>query len=272
MAGLDFGVGDGAVCLNLDEQYDFATDVHAVREFGIDGGDAGDYCSMDVAGEGGANAKEEASREKERADAAGYRCQSKPPGTEAVSAGAAEALAGDEDGGDDLGEGEVFGGAAGALLPVEEEFAVAVGEAGGVVDLEFGEGPVDPFGRAFELGVVADGGFIDDQVNGGVRGGIGVGPLGAVFLVDEGGDVAELLEDGGEGGAIGDGGFSLDADLVASEVVGLVGQAFVGEGPEVAVLAEAENLTLGAEFARGSVVENVAFEGAGRVETEAELG
>jgi hypothetical protein len=50
MAGLDFGVGDGAIGLNLDEQDDFAADVHAVGEFGIDRGDAGDYGSMDVAG------------------------------------------------------------------------------------------------------------------------------------------------------------------------------------------------------------------------------
>ena len=46
----------------------------------------------------------------------------------------------------------------------------------------------------------------------------------------------------------------------------------MGDGPEIAVLADAEDLTLGAEFARGSVVEDVAFEGAGRIEVEAELG
>jgi hypothetical protein len=44
--------------------------VHALREFRINGWDAGNDGSMGVAGEGGANAKEEASREKERANAA----------------------------------------------------------------------------------------------------------------------------------------------------------------------------------------------------------
>ncbi len=88
----------------------------------------------------------------------------KPPGTEVVSAEGWQALAGGEGGGGDLGEGEVFGGAAGALLPVEEELAVAVGEAGGGVDVEVGEGAVDPVGGAFEFGVVADGGLVEDEV------------------------------------------------------------------------------------------------------------
>src|ERR1700758_3524503 len=123
----------------------------------------------------------------------------KPPCTEAVSAGGGEALAGGEDGGGDFGEGEVFGGAAGALFPVEKELAVAVGEADGVVDVELGEGAVDPVGWAFEFGVGADGGFVDDEVGRGVGGGVEDGPLGAVLLVDEGGGVAELSEDLGEG-------------------------------------------------------------------------
>jgi len=57
----------------------------------------------------------------------------------------------------DLVEGEVFGGAAGTLLPVEEEAAVAVGVAGGGIDAEPGQGVVDPGGRPFNFGVVADG-------------------------------------------------------------------------------------------------------------------
>ena len=149
----------------------------------------------------------------------------KPPYTEVVSAEGRRALAGSEDGRGDVGEGEVFGGAAGALLPVEKELAVAVGEAGGGVDVEFGEGAVDPVGGAFEFGVGADGGFVDDEVCGGVGVGTdGLGPLGAVFLVDEDGDVAELLEDFGEGVAFGDGGFGLDADLVAGGI-GAAGSA-----------------------------------------------
>ncbi len=71
-------------------------------------------------------------------------------------------LAGGEGGRDDLREGEIFGGAAGALLPVEEELSVAVGEADGWTDLEVGEGAVDPVGGAFEFGPGSDGGFIED--------------------------------------------------------------------------------------------------------------
>ena len=40
----------------------------------------------------------------------------------------------DQGGSGDLGEGEILGVAFGALLPVEEELAVAVGEAGGGID------------------------------------------------------------------------------------------------------------------------------------------
>ncbi len=180
----------------------------------------------------------------------------------------------DEGGGCDLGEGEVLGGAAGALLPGEEEFSVAIGEAGGGVYVELGEGAVDPVGGAFEFGVGADGGFVDDEVGeGGGAGGDGVGPLGAVLLVGEGWGVAELLEDLGEGGAVGEGGFGLDADLVAGGVDGiLVGHALVGEGAEGAVLADAEEMAFGAEVAGGCVVQSIVLEGAGSVEVEAKLG
>ena len=131
----------------------------------------------------------------------------------------------------DLVEGEVFGGAAGALLPGEEEAAVALGEAGGGIDAEFGEGLVDPGGWAFELGVVADGGLVDDEVAAGSGSEIGgmdrVGkqrtidgwsdlrPLGAELFVAEDGSVAQLLEDGAERGAVVELGLGLDADFVA---------------------------------------------------------
>jgi len=174
-----------------------------------------------------------------------------------------------------FGEGEVFGRAAGALLPVEEEAAVAFGEAGAGVDVELGEGLVDPCGGAFELGPVTDGGFVDDEVaETGVAGGDGVRPLGAVLLVDEGGGVAELVEDLREGGAFGDDGFSLDADLVACGVGRIVGTglALVGDGAEWAVLADAQELAILAEFARRSVVEGVVLEGAFGVEVKTERG
>ena len=76
------------------------------------------------------------------------------------------ALAEGEYGKGDLGEGEILGGTAGALFPIEEEFAVAVGEAGGRVYVECGEGLVDPGGGSFEFGVGADGSFVDDEMCG----------------------------------------------------------------------------------------------------------
>ena len=70
-----------------------------------------------------------------------------------------------EDGGGwNFVEGKIFGGAAGALLPGEEEGAVAVCEAGGGIDAELGQGAVDPCGGAFQLGVVADGRLVEDEV------------------------------------------------------------------------------------------------------------
>ena len=82
-----------------------------------------------------------------------------------------------------------------------------------------------------------------------------------------------MLEDLGHRFGFGDDGLGLDADLVAGGVDGvlLVGETLVGEGREAAVLAEAEDLLAGAEVAVGSVVEGVVFEGAGRVEMEAEV-
>lgn len=120
------------------------------------------------------------------------------------------------------------------MLPIEEELAVAVGETGGGVDVELGEGAVDPVGGAFELGPVADRGLIDDEVGKGrVLRVDGVGPLGAVLLVDEGGVVAELLENVGEGRALCEYGLGLDADFVASGVYGIFGAGFslVGDNP-----------------------------------------
>jgi hypothetical protein len=197
----------------------------------------------------------------------------KPPYTEVVSAEGGRALAGGKDRRGDFGEGEVFGRAAGALLPVEKELAVAVGEAGGVTDAECGQGAVDPVGRAFEFGVVADGGFVQDKMRGGVGSGVEDGVFGAVLLIDEGGLIAKLGEDFGKGMRIGDGGLGLDADLVAGDV-GIAGvvDALVGEGVNAAVFAEAEDLAFCAQIARGRVEEGVVFEGPWCFKVEAKAG
>ena len=73
--------------------------------------------------------------------------------------------------------------------------------------------------------------------------------------------------------AIGDGGFGLDADLIAGGVGAEGGvDALVGEGVDAAVLAEAKDLAFGAEVSRGGVEEDVVFVGAGGDEVEAEAG
>jgi len=178
-----------------------------------------------------------------------------------------------EDGRSDLAEGEVFSGAGGALLPVEEEFAVAVGEAGGGVDIEVDEGLVDPGGRSFQLDVVADGGLVDDEMGQDAAvGGSGARPFGAVLLIDESWVVAELMKDLGHRVGVGDRGFGFDADLVAGGIdwILLVGQTLVRDGAEAAVLANAEDLAAGAEVAGWSVVEGVVLEGAGCDEMKTE--
>ena len=177
-----------------------------------------------------------------------------------------------ERGSEDFCEGKVLGWAAGALLPVEEELAVAVGQAGGMIDIEVGQGAIDPVGRPFEFGVVADGGLVDDEMSYRIGGGIDVGPLGPEFFVDKGREVTELFEDGGEGGPVFDRGFGFDADFVARDVGRLVDWALVSDGPDGAVVAEAEKFSFGPEVAGGGVVEGVVLEGAGSVEVKAKLG
>ena len=160
----------------------------------------------------------------------------------------------------------MFGSTSGALFPVQEEFAVTVGEAGRRIDIEFGDRPVNPIRRAFELDVVPDWSFVHDQVSGSLS---GMGPFGAEFFVNEDGGIAELIEDFGERVAVGYGGFGLDADLIARVAGALIGQAFVGECTDVAVLANAEELTLGAEIAVWSVEESVVFKGPSGLKMEA---
>jgi hypothetical protein len=198
-----------------------------------------------------------------------------PPFTEVVSAEGRRALAGSENRSSDVGEGEMLGRAACALFPVEKELAVAVGQAGSGVDVEFGQRAIDPLGRAFCLGVGADRGLVDEQV----RGGVGVRadrvrPLRPVLFVGEDGDVTHLSEYFGQRFAFGDDGFGLDADLVARRVDWslLVGQAFVRHRAQAAVLADAKHFAPCAQVAVGSVVQSVVFVGPGSDEMKSELG
>lgn len=105
-------------------------------------------------------------------------------------------------------------------------------------------------------------------------------PLGAELLITEDGGVAECLEDEAEGRTVVDVGLGLDPDFVlrlggvTAWVAGYggFGLALVGEGPEVAVAPQAENLLRLAQGASGRVVESVLLEGARCVEVEAEAG
>lgn len=161
----------------------------------------------------------------------------------------------------------MFCGTACALLPFEEEFAVTRGEAGFGIDVEFGDRSVDPIGRTLQFDVVADRRLVDDEVS--VLG--FVGPLGTEFFVDKGWSVAELPEDFGEGFAISNGGFGFNADFVASVAGRVIGHSFVSDGADAAVLANAENLSGGAQIVVGGVEESVVLEGAGSLKLEAEL-
>jgi hypothetical protein len=64
VARFDLGFGDRAVRQNGDHENDSSAYVHAAREFGITGRDAGDDGSMNIAGKGGSGAKEETSYDK----------------------------------------------------------------------------------------------------------------------------------------------------------------------------------------------------------------
>lgn len=162
----------------------------------------------------------------------------------------------------DGGEGEVLGGGVVLAAPEVEEPSVAEGDVPGRIDAQAGGGAVDPFGGAFEFGVVADGGFVEDAVA------LPVCPLAAPFFVAEGSDQAEGEKDLGEGIAVGDLGFGFDAVLVGVFAGANVGKTLVGQEAAACVGADAENLSAGAHPAVGSVVEDVRLEAAGGLQSE----
>jgi hypothetical protein len=153
-------------------------------------------------------------------------------------------------------EGEVGGGGGVLLAPLVEEAAVAHRDVILGADAELKCCAVNPFCGAFELSVVADGGFVDDAVA------FAVAPLGAPFFVAECGDKSKREKDIGEGVAVCDFSFGFDAVFVAILARAVIWKALVGDGPAAGIAADAEDLSAGAHLAGGGVVEDVAFKAA----------
>jgi hypothetical protein len=151
----------------------------------------------------------------------------------------------------DRGEGEVLGRGAVLLTPEIEEAAIAQGDVRGAVYGETNGGAVDPFVGALELGIVADGGFIDNAVTLAVR------PLGTPLLIAKGGNEAEGEKDLGESFAVRNFGFSFNAVLVCGFAGTDVREAFVCKRPATGVIADAKNFSAGAHLAAGGVIENI---------------
>lgn len=140
--------------------------------------------------------------------------------------------------------------------PLLKEAAVAEGDVICRFDSQAGGGVVDPGGRAFELRIVADGGFVDDAVA------FTVGPFGAPLFVAESGDESEREKDLFEHLSVGDLGFGFDAVFVSVFAGAALGKAFVRDGPLAGVVSDAQDLGAGAHLPVRGVVEDVAFKAA----------
>ena len=148
------------------------------------------------------------------------------------------------------------------LAPEIEEAPITQGDVLRGIDAESDGGLVDPIGWAFEFGEVADGGLVNDAMA------LGQMPLGAPFFITEGGDEADGEKDLGEGVAVGDFGFSLDAVFVRVFSRTGIGEALVGEEAAAGVGADAEDFSAGAHLAVRGVVEDVGLEAAGGLQGE----
>ena len=162
----------------------------------------------------------------------------------------------------DGSESEVFSVRAVLLAPKIKEAAIAEGEVPGRVDTETGGGAVDPLAGAFELGIVANGGFVDNAVSGPVR------PLATPFFIAEGWDQAEGQKNLGEGLAVGDFGFGFDAVFVGVFSGASVRKTLVGQKAAASVGADAEDFRAGAHPPVGGVVEDVGLEAAGGLQSK----
>ena len=114
---------------------------------------------------------------------------------------------------------------------------------------------VDPARGAFDFPEVSYRSFIQYNVA------LAVGPFGAIFLVAEGGSVAQGAENRVYLLAVVDLAFEFDSGFVASGLG--FGFGLVSQNPLLSVLAKAEEFSFLAEFLAGEVVEGVYFVGGG---------
>src|SRR5665213_3067223 len=108
----------------------------------------------------------------------------------------------------DGGKGQVCGIGAVLFAPLIKQAPVAQRDVICRSDTEPRRGPVNPFGGALKLRIVADGGFVHHAMP------LAVMPLRAPFLIAEGSDQSERQEDFLECRTVSDLGFGLHAVLV----------------------------------------------------------
>jgi len=101
---------------------------------------------------------------------------------------------------------------------------------------------VDPPGGTFQLGEVADGSLVEDEMAAGC---FRMRVLAAILLLAEGRNIAETGKDIRDRGSVGDLGFGLDAGLVHAGKVFVVGVALVGHEVASSVFADTKNLAPG---------------------------
>ena len=153
-----------------------------------------------------------------------------------------------------------------ALPPQIEKPPIAERNVARRVHTEPRGAAVDPLRRALELGVIADGGFVDHAVS------LAVGPLGAPFFIAKGGHQAQREKDLRQGVSILHFSLGLDAVLMAIFRGSVRGQALVRDGRSPGILADAKDFCARAQLAVGRVVENIGLETARSVNVKAGRG
>lgn len=148
------------------------------------------------------------------------------------------------------------------FTPHIEEATVAQSEVLCLRNAKTGGSPVNPFGGAFKLSVVADRRFVDHAVTFTVR------PLSAPFLIEEGRDEAERDKELGQRVAAGKRSLNLNAVFMPIFAGNCRWQPLVRERPATCIAAYTENFSTRTQSAIGRVVENIAFKAAWSLETK----